>query len=61
MEAQSIRPGCVSLGPRRSRFQDKIRCERDLLGETLVNGKRGRWEEPSDHDASLRPVKEKKK
>lgn len=33
--------------------------------ETLVKNKRegweGRWEEPSDHDASLRPVKEKKK
>lgn len=55
----------LNFGPLRSRCQGKIRCARDLLGESLVKDKRerweGRWEEPSDHDASLRCIKEKKK
>lgn len=31
--------GCVSSSPLRSRYQDEIRCPRDLLDETLLKNK----------------------
>lgn len=56
MRAQSIHPGCISVGLMRSRCQDKIRCARGLPGGTHegLRQKEIRVAMPSDHYASLR-------
>ena len=55
---------CVSIGPLRSRHQDKIRYARDLLEEMLVRGNEKAWKrmrDLSDHDMNLSLGEEERK